>query len=408
MSDSQDAGAVASVAAAAGLYPGALAGVRVVDFTHVISGPFATQILADLGAEVIKVEDTREGDVSRALGPHKNGLSHHFGSFNRNKRSIALDLKSQPGRQAAEELIRRADVLVENFAPGVIERLGFGVAACRALNARLIYCSISGFGQTGPWAHKRSLDVVAQAYAGVISTTGTAEAPPVKVGIPIGDTAVSVFAAVGIVAALYERQTTGVGKFLDLAMFDSLLTLLGNIGGHHHTVGTQPPRVGTGHYWTTPYGSFAAADGEVIIAAYTDPAWVGLCKALGVPECATDPRFATGPARAANRPQVFGIICPLMQRLPMAELLRLLEDNGVPCAPINSVAQALDNPHTEARQMVLHLQHPQFGAVDQTSLPLRDVMRASHHAPPAHGEHTAEILAELGLAPPPATFTPGN
>jgi formyl-CoA transferase/CoA:oxalate CoA-transferase len=380
---------------------GSLAGVRVVDFTHIISGPLATQTLADLGADVIKVEDHHGGDVARELAPHKNGVSHHFAAFNRNKRSIRVDLKSPLGHQAAMDLIRGADVVMENFSPGVMAKLGLGYDDCRKVNGRLVYCSISGFGQTGPWAQKRSLDLVAQAYSGVMSTNGAAGGPPLKVGTPIGDTTASMFATTAVISALYERDAgagggTGEGKYVDIGMFDALLTSLANWGGYYHTTGTQPERVGSGHYVTTPYGAFESADGEVIVAVYTDGAWVGLCAALSIPEFAADERFSTGPARGANRPALHAIICPLLKALTSAQLLALLEQHGVPCAPINTIAQAFENPHAEARDMTLRLTHPAYGEVQVTSAPLRDVMRSTHTAPPLHGEHTAEILAELG------------
>jgi len=384
-------------------YGGALAGIRVVDFTHVLSGPLATQTLADLGADVIKVEDMHEGDVARSLAPHTHGttqgMSHHFAAFNRNKRSIRLDLKSDQGQQVARELVRRADVMMENFSPGVIDKLGLGYDACQAINPRLVYCSISGFGQSGPWAHKRSLDLVAQAYSGVMSTNGTADGPPLKVGVPMGDTSASMYATVAVVAALFERHTTGQGKRIDVGMFDSLLASLANLAGYYHTTGTQPERVGSGHYVTTPYGAFEVADGEVIVAVYTDAAWRGLCDALAMPQYANDPRFATGAARGANRPAVHAIICPLLKRMSRAAALELMEAHGVPCAPINSIAQAFENPHTRHRDMLLTLRHPAYGEVKVTGSPLRDVIRTSHTAPPTHGEHTAEILAELGWPP---------
>ncbi|MBV7482356.1 CaiB/BaiF CoA-transferase family protein [Bordetella sp. BOR01] len=375
---------------------GPLAGIQVLDFTHVISGPYSTQILADLGASVIKVEGVEKGDVGRDMAPAKNGMSHYFATFNRNKRSIAVDLKSAQGQVVARQLVERADVIVENFAPGVIDKLGLGYEAAKTINPAVVYCSISGFGQIGPLAHKRSLDLVAQAYAGIMSTNGTADAPPLKVGVPIGDTSASLFAVIGIVSALFERRTTGLGRYLDIAMYDSLLALLGNHGGYFHFTGTQAQRAGSGHYFSVPYGTFDAADKPIVIAVMTDASWIGLCAALGVPALGHDPRYATVGARAENRDALHREICPLIRAQASQDLLEKLEAHNVPHAPVNTVGDALQHAHTEARNMVLRLEHAQYGPVSVTSLPLNGVMRSAHAAPPLRGEHTSDVLLELG------------
>jgi len=374
-----------------------LAGIRVADFTHVISGPFCAQILGDLGANVTKIEGTDRGDIGRDITPARNGQSHYFTAFNRNKRSIALDLKSAGGRQAALELVRQADVLIENFAPGVIDRLGFGYATVKELNPAIVYCSISGFGQTGPLAKKRSLDLVAQAYSGMMSTNGVADGPPLRIGVPIGDTSASLYASIGILAALYRRHRTGAGEYLDIGMFDCLLSLLANYGGHVRATGTQPERSGSLHYYTVPYGAFDAADGQIIIAAMTDTNWRQLCLALGLDALAADPRLASGPGRATHRDEIHARLMPLLRRHGVQELLERLDAAEVPCAPVNDITAALGLPHAHARGMHLDLAHPAYGALTATATPLGSLTRRANSAPPLRGEHTVAVLRELGL-----------
>jgi crotonobetainyl-CoA:carnitine CoA-transferase CaiB-like acyl-CoA transferase len=375
-----------------------LEGIRIVDFTHVIAGPFATQILGDLGASVTKIEGVVHGDVGREMAPATNGgQSHYFVAFNRNKRSVAIDLKSPEGREITMALLREADVVVENFAPGVIDRLGFGYDAVRTVNPGAVYCSISGFGQQGPLASKRSLDLVAQAYSGMMSTNGDPEQPPLKIGVPIGDTASALFAVIAIISALYRRRDTGTGEYLDVAMFDSLLSLLANHGGYYRATGSQPARSGSGHYFTVPYGTFDAADGRIVVAVMTDVAWRRLCLALGLDALAEDPRLATLAGRAEHRDQVYDALRPVLKRHTVAELIARLDEADVACAPVNDIGAALRHPHTAARNMTLAVRHPDYGELELTSLPIASVMRETHLAPPLRGEHTSAVLSELGL-----------
>ncbi len=368
-----------------------------VDFTHVISGPFASQTLGDLGACVIKIEGVEHGDVGREMGPEKNGQSHYFVAFNRNKRSIALNLKSDAGRKVALELLAQADVVIENFAPGAIGRLGLGYDVVKATNPSIVYCSISGFGQTGPLAQKRSFDLIAQAYSGIMSTNGEPDEAPVKVGVPIGDTASSLFAVIGILAALFERKNTGAGRFIDVAMYDSLLTLLANYGGYFNATGEQPKRAGSGHYFTVPYGTFETADGDIAITVMTDANWSGLCLALGLDELAADPSLRSLHGRSADRERIYRMLGPVLKQHTVAALVELLDKADVPCAPVNDIGSALGHAHTAARGMLLDLEHTIYGHIQATSLPLRSVMRTTHTAPPLRGEHTAEVLRGLGM-----------
>ena len=315
-----------------------LAGIRVADFTHVISGPFCAQILGDLGACVTKIEGADRGDIGRDITPSRNGQSHYFTAFNRNKRSIAWDLKSAGG-----------------------------------------------------------LDLVAQAYSGMMSTNGMADGPPLRIGVPIGDTSASLFASIGILAALYRRRTTGAGEHLDIGMFDCLLSLLANYGGHVRATGAQPERSGSLHYYTVPYGAFDAADGQIIIAAMTDTNWRQLCRALALDALAADTRLATGPGRAEHRDEIHAVLMPLLRRHSVLELVERLDAADVPCAPVNDIAAALRHPHAAARGMNLDLAHPAYGALTATATPLGSLTRSANTAPPLRGEHTVTVLRELGL-----------
>ena len=372
-----------------------LEGLLVVDFTHVISGPFATQMLSDMGARVIKIE-SESGDIGRHIGPMVQGQSHYFLCFNRNKESIVLDLKSDEGRDAALSLIASADVVVENFAPGVMERLGLGYEAVAACNPRLIYCSISGFGHTGPLSHKRSFDLITQAYAGALSTNGDPSGPPTKIGLPIGDTTGSLFAVIAILAALNHRAQTGTGQKLDLSLFECLLATLANHGGHYFATGSQPVRTGSHHYFCVPNGVFATADGHVAIAVTNDEQWMRLARVLGFADLADDPAYATMSARNELRSEINALVEGRLSAHSTREAVELLDAAAVPCGPVNDIRHAFEEDQAVERNVTLALRHPGYGTVRAVRMPIPDSLtRQDFTAPPKLGEHSQAIRDEF-------------
>ena len=374
-----------------------LDGVTIVDFSHFIAGPFATQILADLGASVIKIENIKGGESGRYAAPSVGGQSHYFLSFNRNKQSVALNLKDPRGKEIALKLIKDADVVVENFAVGVMDRLGFGYDAMMKLNRDLIYCSVSGFGQSGPLAEKRSYDLIAQAYSGVMSVNGERDSPPLKVGIPIGDTTAGLFSAISILSALLQRKAGGVGKHLDISMYDGLLAMLANHGGHYLASGEQAEKWGSQHYISVPNGVFPVKGGFIAIAAVSDLHWQKLCVALGMTQFSNDPLYVDGPERAKNRDTLEVHLRDHLSQLTVADAVEILDQAEVPCGPVQSISEALEHPYTQARDMVLNLTHPVYGDARVTGSPLGPALvRKNSTAPPLLGENTKHILVELG------------
>lgn len=375
-----------------------LAGVRVVDLTHVIAGPYASQILADLGADVVKIEESRNGDAGRHLAPFVGDQSHYFSCFNRNKRSVALDLKQPEGRGVAMRLIEKADILVENFAPGALARLGLGYEEARRANPAIIYCSISGFGHTGPVRNRRYYDLIGQAYSGVMSTNGERGGPPIKVGIPIGDTTGSLFSVVAILAAWSLRQTTGEGQHIDMALQDCLLAVLANYGGYYLATGAQPERVGSGHYFSYPYGCYEVADGYVVLATSTDEQWQRFCTALDLPDFAADPKLATREGRAAHREQTDFELGRRLKTMPQASVIARLDEAGIPCGPVNDLDAALNSEQAKARGMVRSVAHPAYGQSRLVGSPLGKLARNETTPPPLLGEHSVATMRELGYA----------
>lgn len=380
---------------------GPLAGLRVVDFSRILSGPYATLILSDLGAEVIKIEAIENGDETRGFPPFKGSFSHYFIALNRGKQSLALNLKSPDGVEIARNLVKTADVLVENFRPGVMDRLGLGYDVLSADHPQLCYCSITGFGEDSPLSDKPAFDLVVQALSGVMSLNREAGGTPNKLSIPLGDMAGSIFAVFGILAALVQRQTLGRGQRIDVAMLDGLLGLLGYLAQIYFVTGKAPEPVGTKHSSIVPYGAFPTKDGHVIVACLTERFWQNFALALGLPELGSDPRFAEYTTRLRNRKELEAIIDTRMRDEDTDHWLRQLNEFDVPNAPILDVAQALEHPHTQARGLVEETFHPAAGTMKVVRTPLRfagSPLTASS-PPPLLGEQTSEILkGRLGLS----------
>ena len=332
---------------------GPLDGLLVADFSRVLSGPFATMMLADLGARVVKVERPGTGDDSRSYGPFREGRSLYFARVNRGKESVALDLKDAADLEVARRIAGRADVLVENYRPGVMARLGLGYAAVRDLNPRVVYCSVSGFGQTGPWSQLPAYDAVVQGMSGVMSVTGAPDGPPVKTGIPVADLSAGLYAFGAITSALLGRAATGLGTHVDVAMYDATVSLLEGAALSWLATGVDPGRIGNAHYSIAPFDTFACADRDITVCAANDALFATLAVALGRADLATDPRFTTNALRHAARSALKVEIEAVLATDRAAEWISRLSAAGVPCGPINDVAEAMSSPQTVARNMVV-------------------------------------------------------
>jgi crotonobetainyl-CoA:carnitine CoA-transferase CaiB-like acyl-CoA transferase len=381
---------------------GPLDGLRVLDLTRVLVGPFATMMLGDLGAEVIKVERPGEGDETRHVAPLKDGESHYFMAINRNKRGLAVDMKQTAGREIMVELARRSDILVENFRPGVAKRLGLDHETLRAVNPRLVYCSISAFGQTGPYASRSALDIAIQAMSGVMSITGEPDGPPTRMGLPMADLCGGLFAVIGVLSAIHERETTGEGQFIDFSMLDGMVSMLMYMATRVFMTGEDSPKIGTGHYGIVPYGAYPASDGHLVIANIGEMFWPKICAAIGRPELAGDERFDTNPKRVARREEVDAVLREALATRTVAEWDAIFEEHDVPHAPILRVSEVLANAQVLARGMVAEYQHPKLGRFPSLG---RAIRFPAHEGvpiepPPLLGEHDAEVLGELlGYSP---------
>jgi len=349
-----------------------LDGIVVVDLTRVLAGPYCTLVLSQLGARVIKVERPPHGDDARAIGPFAGGKSLYFSALNHGKESIALDLRRPEDQVLFDRLLDAADVLVENYRPGVLERLGYGWDALHARWPSLVYAAVSGFGHTGPLRDRPAFDMVAQAMGGIMSLTGYPDGPPARVGISIGDIAAGLFMATGISAALAQRGAGGDGTMLDVAMFDCQLAILENALTTHLVTGEEPGRLGTRHPNIAPFQAFAAGDGRLlVVCAGHDSQFRALCDAVGHRELAQDPRFRSADDRRRHVATLADVLAAVFRSRPAAEWLTVLEDAGVPCAPVNSVADAVRTPQAAARHMIVGIDDPAIGRLVVAGNPLK-------------------------------------
>jgi crotonobetainyl-CoA:carnitine CoA-transferase CaiB-like acyl-CoA transferase len=373
-----------------------LSGIRIVDLTRVLSGPFCTALLADLGADVIKVE-APDGDSVRGQGAIRGGLSWYFANFNRNKRSIVLDLKTVAGRDVLTRLIARADVLVENFRPGVLARMGFDVARLKALRPSLVVCSINGFGSEGPYRDRPAFDFIAQAMSGFMSVNGNVDDPPLRSGLPISDLVAGLYAALAITAALRRAQTTGEGQAVEVSLTNGLVSLLSYIATNYFATGVVPPRAGNDHPIAAPYGLFATRDGHVALAPADDAFFGRLMDALGVSDLKNDPMFRTQSVRVANRSRINAIVGGTLALQTTEHWVTTLNAAGVPCGPVYGVHEVFADPQVLAQQMVLDVEQPGYGLVRMLGFPMKlgETPCRVRRPAPGLGEHTAEILAEL-------------
>src|SRR4051812_8659894 len=382
--------------------PGPLHGIRVLDLTRALAGPYCTLMLGDMGADVVKVEMPGSGDETRGWGSPAdfiNGESTYFMSISRNKRSVTLDLKK--GKEVLRRLVERSDVLAENFRPGAMDRLGFGYEQAKAINPRLIYTSISGFGQTGPRSKQPAFDQVLQGLGGIQSMTGPVGGPRSKVGIPIADIGAGMFAAFAVTSALYAREQTGLGQHIDASMRGGRVPLRPSQAGRYFGTGGAPGLAGNRHGSLAPYETFKAKDGDVNVACGTERMWHAFCRALGLDSLLDDPRFKLIPDRVGNREPLVAAIETRLADLTVAEVVATLEAVEVPVGPIYSLDQVFDDPQTEHLGLRQRLQHPTAGEISVTGFPwqLSETPPEIRLAPPLLGQHTDEVLAELGYSP---------
>jgi formyl-CoA transferase/CoA:oxalate CoA-transferase len=380
---------------------GPLSGLTVLDLTRVLSGPYCTMMLADMGARVIKIEQPGRGDETRAWGPpFLKGESAYFLSINRNKESVTLDFKQPGARAVLDRLLEQADVVVENFRPGTMERLGLGFATLHAKYPRLVYASISGFGHTGPRRDQPGYDAVIQAEGGLMSVTGAADGPAFRVGVAIADLVAGLLAAQGVVLALYARDRTGRGQHVDISMLDGVVSLLTYHASMHLTTGTVSHRVGNRHATIAPYDTFTAADGELFLAVGNDDQFGRFCDVAGLHGLADDPRFATNPDRVVNHEDLRRRLAPLLRERPRAYWIELLTQAGVPCGAVRSVPEALSDPQIGAREMIEAVEHATAGMMKVLGVPVRlsETPGRVRTAPPTLGQHTTQVLSEIGLS----------
>lgn len=379
-----------------------LEGLTVLDLSRALSGPFSTMILADLGANVVKIEPMPSGEMSRSWGPIDRDMSVYYLSANRNKKSLALDFHQPDGLALLKRMALKADIVVENFKVGTIEKMGLGYDTLARENPGLIMASISGFGRTGPAKNWAGFDQIAQGYSGFMSLTGTPDTGPTRVGVPIGDMVSGMWLVIGILAAAMERQRTGKGQHVDVSLLGALMGLLSVQGQRFLNLGEIPAPIGNAHPTLAPYGTFQTADGPLNIAAGTEGMWKRLCELLGLPALPSDPRFATNTARAKNRDPLTALLEAKLREKTRSEWTRIFIENGIPAGPINTMKDVFADAQVAASGIVEQVLHPILGKVSVVGSPVRlsnhSESQSVRTAPPLFGQHTNEILRQFGLA----------
>ena len=377
--------------------PGPLEGVKILSFCRALAGPYTSMLLADLGAEVIKLEERETGDMTRAVHPYIQGLSSYFLSVNRGKKSMTIDLRHEKAKPVVFELVKKVDILLENFRPGVMARLGFTYDATREHNPKIIYCSISGFGQYGLYSQRPAFDMIAQGMGGVVSITGEPGGTPVRVGYSIGDMGAALFASSAILAAMHERHVSGKGQYIDVSMLDSQVALCENACSRNFATGEIPQPMGSRHPLNTPFQVFPTQDGYMVLIAHRDKTWAEFCRAAGKAEWIEDPRFKTNEARLKNYTEYLELMNALMKTRTTAAWEALFANYDVMCAPVNNIKQVTRDPHVLGREMILDVEHTRLGKLKVVGTPMKFSRTPCRieKASPDLGEHTHEVLTGL-------------
>ncbi len=373
-----------------------LEGIKVLSFGRMLSGPYAGMLLSDLGAEVIKIEAPKIGDLARFAKPDIKGISSYFLSINRGKKSITLDLKKDRAKQIIFDLVKKADILLENFRPGVMDRLGFGSAAMRRHNPRIIFASISGFGQKGPYSQRPAFDMIAQGMGGGVSITGEPGRAPARVGYSIGDIGASLYASTAILAALHERDRSGQGQYIDISMLDAQVALCENACARYFATGEVPGPHGSRHPLFTPFQAFPASDGYIVVIAQLPNDWRNFCRAAGKEDWETDERYKSLEARLENYDQFVLEMNELMRTRTVSGWMETFNAHGVMCGPVNDIEQVVNDPHIEEREMIVEVKHPEAGSLKVIGTPMKFSRTPCRieKASPDLGEHNNEIFAE--------------